>query len=209
MFVQVAAAVAAIEDHLTRRVLARTEARKVKAATRAAVTRYMLALASTGRRVAKSESGVNPFRMPSRKSATSVLATARLFIAEAGPRQEQFVHFGLPPAFISEFTMRVDELERAINAQLNSRSGRRQAQAGIETTLVAGLEVIRNLDVTVANVLRDDPTALGGWRGARRIEGLIRGVKRPVPIPVPPAQEPPVAAAPDDPEQVPLVQKAS
>jgi hypothetical protein len=147
--------------------------------------------------------------MPARKSATSVLATARMFIAEAEPRQEQFVHFGLPPTFISGFKTRVDELERAINAQLNSRSGRRQAQAGIETTLVAGFEVIRNLDVTVANVLRDDPTALGGWRGARRIEGLTRGATRPVPIPVPPTQEAPVAAAPDDQEQVPPVRKAS
>ena len=51
-FAVVAEAVATIEAHLTRRVQARAEARKVKSSTRAAVTRAMKAMAATGRRAA-------------------------------------------------------------------------------------------------------------------------------------------------------------
>jgi hypothetical protein len=201
MFAQVAAAVDAIEAHLTRRVMARTEASRVKATTREAVTRYMHALAATGRRVAKSEKGVNPFRMPARKSAASILAAARVFIEEAERRQAQFVQFGLPEGFIGEFRTHVDDLERAINAQLNSRSARRRAQAGIENTLADGLDVIRNLDVIVANVMRDDPTSLAGWDGARRIDGLNRGVPRPEKPPVETDDEPAADGPADEAEE--------
>ncbi|MCC6991515.1 MAG: hypothetical protein IT181_21120, partial [Acidobacteria bacterium] len=61
-FAQVTAAVAALDDHLKNRVVARAEARKVKAATRAAVFDYMKTVALAARRVTRPESGVSPFR---------------------------------------------------------------------------------------------------------------------------------------------------
>ena len=84
MFDEVTTAVATIEDQLKQRVLARAEAQRVKKTTRQAVVRYMRAVARTGRQVTASESGMNPFRLPERLSASSVLSTARAFIQEAG-----------------------------------------------------------------------------------------------------------------------------
>src|SRR4051794_15630407 len=66
-FARVTAAVAAIDGHLTNRVLARAEARRVKAETRDAVLDYMKALAQVGRRVTEPESLESPFRMPRRR----------------------------------------------------------------------------------------------------------------------------------------------
>ena len=197
MFALVAAAVEAVEEFFTSRVKASSDAGKVKATTRDGVTRYMRAIAATGRRVAKSESSVNPFRMPARRSAASLLASARLFQREARMREAVFVEFGLSPGFISEFGTLVDELEQAVDVQLVSRSALRKARAGLETTLADGLEVIRDLDVTVANVLHDDPVGLAEWRGARQIEALVRGLTRPLtPEPGVPQDGRPGAATP-------------
>ena len=72
------------------------------------------------------------------------------------------------------------DLETAIRAPLNSRFGRRRAQAGIETGFADGMNVIRHLDVIVANVMRDDRISLAAWRGARHIESVGRGLHRTV-----------------------------
>jgi hypothetical protein len=171
MFARVAAAVAAIDDHLTRRVVAQAEARKVKAATRAAMFTSMKTLALIARRVTRPEPGANPFRMPRRRSLKVEISTALAFIGEAEKRQEQFLRFGLPPTFISDFRMLVDELQQAVDVRLNSKTGRREAQAGIATALAEGLEVIRDLDAYVTVATRDDRVRFAAWQSARHIEG--------------------------------------
>lgn len=170
-FAHVAEAVAAIEEFLARRTLARAEARKVKATTRTAVTRYMKAIASTGRRAAMGEWGTHPFRMPARKSTPVMLTTARLFLDEAERRQEKFIELGMPPTFLRDFQKLIDELALAVSLQHDSRGSRRKAQAGLDNTLSRGFAAILDLDVTVANALRDDPVRFAQWEGARRIDG--------------------------------------
>jgi len=186
-FEKVTAAVAAIEAHLTGRDLARAEAQRVKVATRRAVTDYMKRIASTGRQVIGAESGMNPFRMPTRKSAAVILSRARLFVAQASRRQPQFVRLGLPETFIREFQTLVDDLDRAVNVRLNSHTARGEAQQGIETALATGFKAIRALDVIVANTLRLDPVRLAAWQAARHLEGLGSTSLAPVTEPVTPA----------------------
>lgn len=166
-----AGAAVAIEEHLTRRAEARARARKVRSSTRMAVTNYMKAIAATGRRAADADSGVHPFRMPSRRSAAVLLATARLFMEEAERRRDSFVILGMPPTFITDFQRLVRELEQAIEVQQDSRASRHMAQAGIQMALLRGTDALRTLDVVVANVLRGDPVRLAQWHGARHIEG--------------------------------------
>jgi hypothetical protein len=170
-FAQVTAAVAALDDHLKNRVVARAEARKVKAATREAVYDGMKTLALVARRVMRPEPGANPFRMPRKKTLEAVIATARAFIAEGEKRQDQFVAFGLPPAFLGEFRAQVDALQRAVDVRLNSKTMRSQAQGGIDAALAQGLDAIRDLDAIVAIATRDDRAAFAAWQSARRIEG--------------------------------------
>jgi hypothetical protein len=188
VFAEVASAVAAIEDHMKKRVVARAEAQKVKSATRAAVMEYMKAIARTGRMLAVDESEANRFKMPTRQSAAAVLSTARAFIQEAEARQAEFIRFGMPETFISDFTKLVNTLEAAVNVQLNSRTLRHRAQKGIEAALADGLTATRTLDVVVTNQLREDPVGLAAWHGARHIEGLPHATSdhdTPAPAPVP------------------------
>ncbi len=153
-FAEVTAAVAAIDEHLKNRVVARAEARKVKVVTRKAVVESMKTLALTARRVLRQEPGVNPFRVPQRRTAKTDIATARAFIEEAERRKDQFIRFGLPPTFISDFRVLVDQLQDAVDVRLNAKSTRRGAKAGIAATLAEGLETIRDLDAIVAMTTR-------------------------------------------------------
>lgn len=170
-FMQVAAAVGAIDEHLKNRVLGRVEGRGVKPLTRAAVYEYMKTIAKASRRVTRGERDVNPFRMPARRTLKVDITTARAFIEQATPRRDKFIAIGLPPTFISEFTALVDELQEAVDQRLASKTVRGQAQAGIAAALAQGFDHVLDLDVIVAMAARQDPVLAAAWRSARRIEG--------------------------------------
>lgn len=170
-FARVAAAVAAIEEHRKNHVVATAEARRVKAATRAAVFDYMKTIALAARRVTRPDVRESPFRVPRRRNLERELATARAFIEEAEKRRGEFVGFGLPPTFIGDFRVLVDNLQQAVNVRLSSKTVRREASTGTRTTLVRGFDAIRDLDVLVAMATREDPTTFAAWSAARRIEG--------------------------------------
>lgn len=165
-------AVAAVEDCLKKRDIARVEARRVKAVTRAAVTAYMKTIRRTARRVTAPEKGMNTFVKPRSGSATALVTAARTYIDEARRREAEFVEFNMPPKFISDFTTLVDRLDSAVVVRNTGRSRRLSAQDGIETALASGAGALTDLDVLVPNALQDDAVAHGYWRGARRIEGM-------------------------------------
>jgi len=97
--------------------------------------------------------------MPRRRSLRAEISTARAFVEEAERRRDQFLCLGLPDTFISDFRARVDALQQAVDVRLNSKTMRRQARAGIQTSLAEGLEAIRDLDAIVAIATRQDHVA--------------------------------------------------
>jgi hypothetical protein len=177
-FAVVAAAVDAIETHLANRLVARAEAQKLKASTKAAVYNALKTIALTARQVTAADPGANPFRLPRHKAVSNLIVAGRVFVAEAAKRQEAFVSRNLPPTFVADLGRLVDDLERAAEAQNNARTGRHEAQAGIAAAIESGMRAVRELDVIVPNALALDPARLGGWYGARRIEGVGAGSKR-------------------------------
>lgn len=195
-FAQVTAAVAAIDEHLKDRIVAMADARRVKATTRAAVFDYMKAIALAARRLTEPDAQPSRFRMPRRRSLKVEVSTARVFLAEAALRQDEFVRYGLPPTFISEFQALVDALQAAIDVRLNSKTVRRQARQGLATELARGFRAVRDLDAIVGITTRHDPIRFAAWQSARRIEGQGSAASlkanRPLPVTVtapPPATD--------------------
>ncbi len=171
-FAAMTAAVAAFDECLQRRVIVRVEAGRVKRATCTEVIDYMKALCRTSRQVTRGEAVRNPFVMPVKRSMSALLAAARTFVDEARMRERAFIDFGMPPAFVGEFTRLVERLEMAAAIQNNGRSSRARVQTAIETAICDGMEAARALDVIATNVLRHDPATLAQWRRARRIDGV-------------------------------------
>ncbi len=170
-FARVAAGVAEIDGHLRSRVVARAEARKIKADTRAAVVNAMRIITATGRRAVRREVASGAFRMPRTWSSKGLVDAAYALIDEARKREAEFVRLGLPPTFIADFVSLVDRLEQAVTLRLNSSHNRRRDQAGFVAALVQVHDDIRELDVVVPNTVRDDPARLAQWYRARRIDG--------------------------------------
>ncbi len=155
-FKRVAAAVAAIEEHRKDHVVGTAEARRVKAATRAAVFNYMKTVALAARRVTRPDASENPFIVPRQRNLERELATARAFIEAAEARQTEFVSFGLPPLFISDFRKLVDTLQQAFDLRLGSKTVRREAIAGTRMAITRGLEAVHDLDALVTIATLDD-----------------------------------------------------
>lgn len=208
-FAKVIAAVAAIDEYLKNRVIARAEARRVKATTRETVFEAMKAIAHAARRATRAEPGASPFRVPRRRSIKAELSTARAFLVEAAKRQEQFAKLGLPATFVTDFQVQVDQLQRAVDIRTGSRALRKEAQAGIETVIRDGFEAILDLDVAVAAATRQDPIRLAAYRSARRIDGRRASATRsagkpsttdPVSAGPAPAEPATSSPAPADPE---------
>lgn len=198
-FARMVAATAAIEEHLKNHVLGKAEARRIKAATRESVFEYLKTIAAAARRFTRAEPSANPFLVPKRRSLAIEISTARAFMEEAAPRQVDFERFGLPPTFISDLRVMVDQLQQAADVRLNSKTVRRKAQAGIATALAQGLDAARDLDVIVTIATRQqDPATFSAWTAARRIEGLASGAgKAPAAVTPPPAPvDPPAEPAP-------------
>ena len=76
-FARVAAAVAALDDHLSNRIVASAESRKVKAATRAAVSESIRTLALVARRATRPDPEATRFRIPRGRSVKIDIQTAR------------------------------------------------------------------------------------------------------------------------------------
>ena len=128
-----------------------------------------------------------------------------LFIQELDERQAAFARLDMPPAFVDDFRALVNELQRAQDVRLSSRTVRRQALAGIEAELEQGMDAARDLDAMVAIATDGDPATYAAWTSARRIEGLrsrADAEKRPpgdAPVVTPPAAapQPPVHPLPE------------
>lgn len=171
VFAAIAAAVAAIDQYLARRVRARAEGQRVNPGTRDAVLTSLKAIAGTARRISFAVPDINPFQLPRRRSFSTMIATGRAFIVEADKRQAEFVKLGMPATFVADFTSAVDALEQAVTLQINSRTLRLDAQAHLEHALDDGLHLVGDLDTILGNSLRPNPALLATYRGARRIGG--------------------------------------
>lgn len=174
LFAQVAALITTIEEHLKNRVLGVAKGQSVKPLTRVAVRNALTTMTRAARRVTADEIMSTPFRLPKRRTLTTDLATARAFVTEARPREQAFVQFGLPPTFISDLEKLIEELQRAVDAQLASKTARSQAQAGLTNAVRTGMRVCVDLDLLVALATAEQPELQAAWQSARRLEGQRR-----------------------------------
>jgi hypothetical protein len=147
--------------------------------------------------------------MPKRRSDVAIITSARAFLREAEPHQDQLVNLGLPSTCLTELRATTDAFDEALKEARAGRSGVAAAQAAIRTALADGLNAARLLDIVVPNSI-DDAVSLAAWHRDRKvIEGKARG-RSSSDAPSADLQpgEPPVAVTPTDTTVQPLA-KAS
>ena len=133
------------------------------------------AISRTARAMALESPGIEErFRLPRSKSDQTLLSTARAFFTGAEPIKADFIRHDLPAAFLENMAGNIEDFERAITSQNNSRDARVAATNALGGTIARGIAVVRRLDAVVRNKFRDDAATLAAWTSASRIERAAR-----------------------------------
>lgn len=168
-FATVARAVAEIEAHDTNRMVVLHQAQRSKAERRKTMLQRMQTIVRTSRGIRTALGTPLRLTMPDRTSDVAVVRSARAFLQEAEPYQDQMVRLGLPATYFAELRDAADAFDAALTDRRAGRSGIAGAQAGIKAALTQGTEAARTLDIIVANTLGADPIVMAAWERDRRL----------------------------------------
>jgi hypothetical protein len=166
----VAREVTAIESLLVGQLRA-VDSRLWRAKERAAMVGFLLRMTRTARQIARIERRVDRrFLMPTPRTDASLLETARVFLREATPMEDQFVRLGMPTTFVDDLRSRADSFERAIRWRRGAQVEAASVRAGLEQAFRRGFDAVLTFDVVIRNSRADHPVALGTWKATRRID---------------------------------------
>jgi hypothetical protein len=193
-------AVKQLSTYTGSRVMATRGSVKTKHAARAALRNALRAINQTARAIAAQDPTFqNKFQLPRRQPAPVLVMLARSFAQHAEPLASRFVERGMPATFLADLTAAADAYETAVRGRDVAKQENSEAQALIQASIAAGLAAVEQLDVVVANSLRDNPGALAKWTQARRIPHS-RNASNPASVPVSaPVPAPAPNATPDSP----------
>lgn len=126
------------------------------------------------------------FRMP-RGGDQDLLTAARAFVIDATPLKSDFIRYGLPADFLDDLSADILAFEQATTARNQSLEQKTASTAGIDEVMEQGMRALKQLDIIMRNVLRDNITQLTAWLTASHIERLAHRRKPSLP-PTAPAQ---------------------
>lgn len=106
---------------------------------------------------------------PDKRQKKALVNTARQFLAEAEPLQEEFFAYEMPHDFLDDLRATIAEFEPAPIAEGQRPFTRQEADALIKDTLKRGPGIIESLDVVVRNKYRDQKAVLADWKKASRV----------------------------------------
>ena len=134
----------------------------------------------------------NKFRRPRSMSETDLLTLARSFLADATPLADKFIRHGMPADFLDDLREAIAAFERAITERDNKREDHVSATAAIGPVIARGMKVLKQLNIVVRNVYRNNAAMLAAWTSASHITRRSRKTVPPAP-PQPAPEKPPSA----------------
>ena len=190
----ITASVTDLNTHATAQVAGASEARQgttSKGNARRDLRDDLEAINRTARAMALDIPGVDDkFRMP-RGGDQNLLTGARAFVVEATPIKSDFIRFGLPENFLEDLSADIAAFEQATTAQNQGLEQKAAGTAAKDEAIDRGMKALKQLDVIMRNVLRDDVGTLTAWITASHVERVPhrRRSAQPQP-PAPPGQSP-------------------
>ncbi|HJQ23276.1 MAG TPA: hypothetical protein VKA60_05130 [Blastocatellia bacterium] len=189
----ISAAVDELTTHTTNQETSTGQARQGsenKATARAALRDDLEAINRAAHAMAFDTPGlIDKFRIP-HGSDHDLLTAARAFLAEATPMKSEFIRFGLPADFIDDLSADILAFEQATTARNQSLESRTASVTAIDETLAHGMKALKQLDLILSNVLRNDRAMLNAWLTASHVERIPHRRKNPPAPPVKPEPQP-------------------
>lgn len=109
------------------------------------------------------------FRMPWGETNEAFATRATAFVEQAEPLRDDLLSLGLPEDFLTLLAARVADFKAAEQAKSTGLQSRVGAGEGLDADLRAGLAAVRQLNVILKNLYRNNPTQLAAWRTAARV----------------------------------------
>ncbi|HKQ06262.1 MAG TPA: hypothetical protein VJ464_14095 [Blastocatellia bacterium] len=188
LLAQINTAVDELTAHVTTHATSAGQARQStgsKAAARAALREDLEVINRIANGLALEITGLgDKFRMP-RGGDHDWLTAARAFAADALPLKSDFMRYGLPADFIDDLNADIAAFEEATAARNHSLERQVASRAAQDEALSRGLQALKQRDILLRTVSRNDVETLTAWVAASHVERLPHRRKLP---PSPPAQ---------------------
>ena len=150
-----------------------------KEAARIELERALRAIARTARSMSVTMPGLEQkFRSPRDLKEQELLATARMFAADALPLKAEFIKRGLPTTFLDDLNDDIAAFEETLTQRTQGRETHVNATAMIDDLIERGMQIVRQLDPIMRNLFEDEPGKLAAWLSASHVERAPRR-KRP------------------------------
>jgi hypothetical protein len=161
-------------SELQRRAVAQLEAKqegaRMRRVARGALLNMLRSIHRTARVIqAEQRDFADTFHLPERRSAQAVLTAARLAARGLDAVAEQFIEFGMPGTFAEDFKGVLETYAEAIRRQEVGKGETAAARASTDMTMRSAMTAVRQLDVIIANTLREDAAAMADWARGRRV----------------------------------------
>ncbi len=112
----------------------------------------------------------NKFRMPRSHSRRNLIASAKVFAADAVNFKDDFINYGILADFINDLLTKADNLEQSILETSSATEARVGAVSELAIDVKAAVELVRQLNPIVRMIYRNDPANLAAWTFASHIQ---------------------------------------
>lgn len=112
----------------------------------------------------------NQFVIPKSLTDESLLETARSFINNAIPLQNNFIQHAMPGDFINSLQNQVNDFEKHLSLINQTKEARMTASGTLNSLIKKSAEIFLKLDATVRNTLKHNDTLLNNWLTISRLE---------------------------------------
>lgn len=121
----------------------------------------------------------NKFRMPRSRSRRNVIASAKIFAADAQEYKQDFLDYGLPVTFIEDLLAKADNLGQTLAEQSSATESRVGAGSELDNELKEISALINQVDPIIKMIYRDDPANLAAWTFANHIQRFGKSKPKP------------------------------
>lgn len=142
-----------------------------KATARENLREMLSDISDTARSMIYKFPGINlKFQMPYNNNDVEVLGTARAFLTEATPLENDFIEYEMDEDFLVDLTNLIAAFERAMNAPATPIAEHVEATADIGVEIRKGMIAVRTIDAPIRNKYRANPGKTSAWESASRVE---------------------------------------
>jgi hypothetical protein len=110
------------------------------------------------------------FRLPRSRSYATISAAASAFAEAAEPQKAKFIERGLAATFVEDLEAIPAQLDTASGDRVGGRLDYTGGTAGLEALAKAGLKLVQQLRPMIRLKVANDPSKLGAWNLAARVE---------------------------------------